>query len=332
MLKKEVEKGLIEVAEKFGDDRRTQVLNLESSEEGVIEEKNIQVSFTNKGFIYANEVSTLYKQSRNTLGQKFKLDNGEFILNSAIVKNTDSIMFFSQKGNVVVRDANIIPLDEKVYYETLLNINSEDPIVFMTAAQNSFKYIIFITKNGLIKKTELKEYKTNRTVPVKAISLDENDLLVNVFLCNNENIAIATNDGQLLITQTDVIRPIGRIAHGVKGIKLNKGDYVISAKAIKSDNSIITISSLGIGRKLDINDLKVQGRNTKGIRIFKEKDSNEKLADFLPISNEKEVLIVTNKSRAKLNINDIPLLSRAAAGNKLIKLKSDEEVISLLKI
>lgn len=332
LLKKEVEKGLIEVAEKFGDDRRTQVLNLESSDEGVIEEKNIQVSFTNKGFIYANEVSTLYKQSRNTLGQKFKLDNGEFILNSAIVKNTDSIMFFSQKGNVVVRDANIIPLDEKVYYETLLNINNEDPIVFMTAAQNSFKYIIFITKNGLIKKTELKEYKTNRTVPVKAISLDENDLLVNVFLCNNENIAIATNDGQLLITKTDDIRPIGRIAQGVKGIKLNKGDYVISAKAIKSDNSIITISSLGIGRKLDINDLKVQGRNTKGIRIFKEKDSNEKLADFLPVSNEKEVLIVTNKSRAKLNINDIPLLSRAAAGNKLIKLKSDEEVISLLKI
>lgn len=332
LLKKEVEHGLKEVSEKFGDNRRTQILNLATSNDEVIEEKNIQISLTNKGFIYANEVSTLYRQSKNTLGQKFKLDNGEFIINSTIVKNTNQVMFFSQKGNMVMREAGIIPLEEKVYYSSLLNTNESDPIVFMSAAQSEYKYIIFVTKNGLIKKTELQEYNTNRTIPIKAITLDDNDLLVNVFLCNDENIAIATKNGQLLISKTTDVRSIGRIARGIKGIKLNPNDYVIRAQAIRPTDSLITISSTGVGRKLSVEELKIQGHNTKGIKILKEKELNESLADFLPIKNEKEVIIVTTRARAKLNINDIPLLSRAASGNKLIKLKSEEKIISLLKI
>lgn len=326
LLKKEIEKGLREVMDKFGDDRRTQILNLSADEnDEPVEVKKYQVSLTNQNEIYINEISSLYSQSRNTVGNKMKLADGEYITYSTSCMTGDELLFFTQKGQMYARPLSSFENEKKTY----LDFTGNDKVLTLTSYNKttSARYAIFITKQGFVKKTELKEYNTNRSGGIKAIEFTTGDELVNVLLINEENLALSTKKGQFLIIETDSINAIGRATKGVRGIKLSLGDEVSSARAITSEKEIIVVSKEGLAKRLSVDELPVQGRYTKGVKAVP-----EGIVDFVALQNERELVVISTSARLRIKVNDLPLQSRTAQGVKTLKLSGKNEVIGLVKI
>ena len=326
LLKKEIEKGLREVMDKFGDDRRTQILNLSADEnDEPVEIKKYQVSLTNQNEIYVNEISSLYSQSRNTVGSKMKLADGEYITYSTSCMTGDVLLFFTQKGQMYARPLSSFENEKKTY----LDFTGDDKVLTLTSYNKttSARYVMFITKQGFVKKTELKEYNTNRSGGIKAIEFAAGDELVNVLLMNEENLALATKKGQFLIIETDTINAIGRATKGVRGIKLRLGDEVSSARAITSEKEVVVVSKEGLAKRLSVDELPIQGRYTKGIKAMP-----EGIVDFVALQNERELVVISTSARLRIKTDDLPLQSRTAQGVKTLKMAGKNEVIGLVKI
>lgn len=326
LLKKEIEKGLREVMDKFGDDRRTQILNLSADEnDEPVEVKKYQVSLTNQNEIYVSEISSLYSQSRNTVGSKMKLADSEYITYSTSCMTGDVLLFFTRKGQMYARPLSSFENEKKTY----LDFAGDDKVLTLTSYNKttSARYAIFITKQGFVKKTELKEYNTNRSGGIKAIEFATGDELVNVLLINEENLALSTKKGQLLIIETDSINAIGRTTKGVRGIKLSLGDEVSSARAITSEKEIVVVSKEGLAKRLSVDELPIQGRYTKGVKAMP-----EGIVDFVTLQNERELVVISTSARLRIKVEDLPLQSRTAQGVKTLKLSGKNEVIGLVKI
>ena len=332
LLKKEIENGLREVAKKFGDERRTKIMNIASDEDEPVEVKALSVSLTNKNNLIVNETSSLYTQKRGGVGSKFKLEPDEYVMTSTTCQNIDTILFFTVQGNVYSYVAGALPVGEKTTIESLFMIEQAERTCAMTALSKNCneKYIIFITKNGMLKKSELSEYNMKRGKSgIKALTLDTNDEIASVLFTNEEKIGISTEEGNFLICETKDVRPIGRVAKGVKGIKLNDGDAVASAKTMPAAvKEIVSVSREGKIKRTSIDEFTTQGRATKGSKLQKLVDKDY-LADFLPITNEKEITIITTSSQIKLSISDIGLLSKNTCGAQSIKKKDKDNIICL---
>lgn len=334
LLKKEIEKGLHEIAEKFGDTRRTKILNISTENEEPTEIRQLILNFTNIGNIFISESSTLYTQKKGGVGLKFKLEKGEYVVSNRVGDNTDTVLFFSNRGNFYHLKMSELPVGEKIHTSGLISIHSYEEIRAATvlSKKSDKKYIIFITKNGIMKKSLLSEYNIKRAGGARAIELGEDDEIVSILFTNEEPCGILTAEGNLLLTQTKDVRAIGRIAKGIRGIKLNDNDYVVSARPIpNSTNKIMSISGLGLSKKTDITEFTYTGKNTKGKKIQKIINSDF-MVDFIPITTEKEILVVSSGAQLKVSLDEITNLSRGAQGSKTIKLKNNEKVISLQKI
>lgn len=333
LLKKEIEKGLREVADKFGDERRTKIMNISADEDEPVEVKSLIVNLTNKNNLIVTESSSLYTQKRGGVGNKFKLEDGEYVMSSTSCQNIDNLLFFSVQGNVFSYVAGALPVGEKVAIESLFMIEQTEKICAMTSlAKTGYKkYIVFITKNGMLKKTEVTEYNMKRSkAGIKALTLDENDEICSVLFTNEERIGIMTEMGYFLMCETKDVRAIGRVAKGVKGIKLSDGDAVASARTLMTDvKEIISVSGEGKIKRTSIEEFSVQGRATKGTRIQKINDGDW-MVDFVPTSNEKEITIIATSSQIKLNIAEINSLSKNTLGTQGIKKKAKDNIISLL--
>ena len=332
LLKKEIENGLREVAKKFGDERRTKIMNIASDEDEPVEVKALSVSLTNKNNLIVNETSSLYTQKRGGVGSTFKLEPDEYVMTSTTCQNIDTILFFTVQGNVYSYVAGALPVGEKTTIEPLFMIEQAERTCAMTALSKNCneKYIIFITKNGMLKKSELSEYNMKRGKSgIKALTLDTNDEIASVLFKKKKKIGISTEEGNFLICETKDVRPIGRVAKGVKGIKLNDGDAVASAKTMPASvKEIVSVSREGKIKRTSIDEFTTQGRATKGSKLQKLVDKDY-LADFLPITNEKEITIITTSSQIKLSISDIGLLSKNTCGAQSIKKKDKDNIICL---
>ena len=294
LLKKEIERGLREVAEKFGDARRTKILNI-SNEEETIERKQLVLSFTNEGAVFVSETSTLYSQRRNGVGQKFKLDKGEFVIDTLVGENTSEILFFTDKGRFYVMKMGDFSVGEKQYLNAFVPFQPDEQVrasVILSKEQQTSN-IIFITKNGILKKSALSEYNLKRGNGAQAIKLDGNDTIVSVLILRDENIGILSHSGNFIMISTSDIRAIGRVARGVVGMKLNDGDYIVSARvAPKETKEILSISEDGFAKRSLIGEFGMTGRATKGKSI----QQSDRLCDFLPLIDDKEVLVVSDVS------------------------------------
>lgn len=332
LFKNELKNGWKQVAEKFGDDRRTKVIQLiEGNDSEPIEEKQLSLCFTNTGGIYVSETSTLYAQKRNGVGTKFKLDKEEFIIDSIIGKNTDEILFFTSHGNFYHTKMSDFTIDEKQYLYNFVNLLPYEHIVSAAICDKSRrkKYIIFSTKNGILKKSELDEYNLKRNTGATAIKLDDGDQIVSIILTDNDKIGIASAQGQFIMIKTDDIKPIGRVARGVIGMKLNEGDEVVSAKVIKTGvKEIASVSEDGYIKRSSISEFKLTGRATKGVKLQKV----ENLCDFLPLYDNNDILLVSSVAQIRLKLSDIPILSRGAQGVKAIKLAENSKVMNLASL
>lgn len=326
LLKKEIEKGLREVAEKFGDARRTKIMNISNDdEEEDVEEKQLSLSFTNEGAVFTTETSTLYSQKRNGKGSKFKLDKGEYIVDTVIGSNKDEILFFTSTGKFYHTKINDFVVGEKQYLNNLISLEADEKIMASTllTKESQKDNIIFITKKGLLKKSSLSEYNLKRGNGAQAIKLDDDDIIRSVLILKDENIGILSKAGYFIMILTSDIRPIGRIARGVIGMKLSSKDEVVSAHVIPNDTKeIASISEDGYTKRTDIGEFKITGRATKGAKI----QSSENMIDFLTFNENSDILIVSNKAQIKIKKDDIPLLGRGAVGVKSIKLGSGKVV------
>lgn len=327
LLKKEIEKGLCEVANKFGDERRTKILNI-SNEDETIEQKQLSLSFTNEGAVFVNETSTLYSQRRNGVGSKFKLDKGEFVVDTLIGNNTDEILFFTKKGLFYHLKMGGFNIGEKQYLNSFISTNFDDEIkeAAILSRDTESSNIIFLTKKGILKKSSLSEYNLKRNSGVQALKLDEGDSIASILITKDEKIGILTKEGNFIIIETKDIRPIGRISKGVVGIKLSENDEVVSARIIEDGvKEILSIGEDGYAKRSSVNEFKITGRATKGVKIQRA----SKLCDFLPIQNEKDILIVSSTTQIRVNLDEIPLLGRGAMGVKTLKLGENSKVIKI---
>ena len=334
LLKKEIEIGLRNVANKFGDERRTKILNISNENEEPTEIRQLILNFTNIGNIFISESSTLYTQKKGGVGTKFKLEKGEYVVSNRVGDNTDTVLFFSNRGNFYHLKMSELPVGEKIHTSGLISIHSYEEIRAATilSKKSEKKYIIFITKKGIMKKSLISEYNIKRSGGARAIERGEDDEIVSILFTNEEPCGILTAEGNLLLTQTKDVRAIGRIAKGIRGIKLNDNDYVVSARPIpNSTKKIMSISGLGLSKKTDITEFTYTGKNTKGKKIQKIINSDF-MVDFIPITTEKEILVVSSGAQLKVSLDEITNLSRGAQGSKTIKLKNNEKVISLQKI
>lgn len=329
LLKKEIEKGLQEVAKKFGDARRTKILNL-VGEEDIIEKKQLSLSFTNKGAVFVTETSTLYAQKRNGVGAKFKLENDEFIVDNIIGENTNQILFFTSHGNYYHMKMGDFVVGEKQYLNNLVTLLPYETIKNATVISKTGqkKYIIFVTKNGIIKKSELSEYNMKRKTGAIALALDKDDEIMSVLFTDDEEIGLLSSRAYFIMIETSPIRPIGRTARGVIGMKLNEGDSVVSARIIpKNTKEILSISEKGYSKRTDIIEFKLTGRGTKGVKIQKE----EVLCDFLPIVDNSDILVSSTSAQIRVKLDDFAKSGRGAQGTKTIKMTETSKVIGISK-
>lgn len=330
----ELIKGWHDVATKYGDSRRTQVLDIAKEDDEVHETQELLINLSNQNNIYITTISTLYSQKRGGVGNKFKMNKGEFVIATASGTNQDTVLLFSNKGNCYHIPVMDLPFEEVIPLESLTDIQPNEQIkqlVFYNKTKQT-EHIIFFTRNGILKKSKLSEYNIKRKGGVKALNLDANDEIVSILFTNNERVGMLTAHGQFMMCETKDIRPIGRIARGVKGITLNKGDELVRAEVIPSDTTeFVSISKNGYIKRTAAKEFVVTGRATKGGKIHLLKDDDDRLVSFAPLRNEREVIIVSSNAQIKFNLNEVNLLSKGAQGTKSIKL-TNAKVIGLLTI
>lgn len=336
LLKREIERGLREVAEKFGDARRTKIMNVEGENDDIVEVRQLQVSLTNHYNLFAAETSSLYSQKRGSTGTKLKLDKDEYIVNSITINTDERLLAFSVQGNAYSVNATDLAPNQKTSIYSLISIKDDNEDICTIAGMGSSAvenaHMVFITHNGFIKKTEMSEYASIRKTGTKAIKLDAGDYIVSVFKSLNEPIGLATHQGNILIIDPTDIAPIGRVSRGICAIKLSDGDYVCAAHIIPSNTkSLVSVSTRGLIKQTSMDDFAVANRATKGVRLCKLGD-DDSLADFCTITDGAQVLVAASNSCIKLDLEAIPTSGRATMGVKALNLNSDSFVVGVVEI
>ena len=332
LFNNELKKGWTEVAAKFGDSRRTKIMNLSSdSNDEPIEIKSLQVSLTNKNTVITVESSSLYTQRRGGVGNKIKTDSSEYVVTTDSVQSNEELLFFTQKGNYYHCLASALPIGDRVALSNFIPIQDDEIVkTFLPISKMKKKsFIIFCTRNGLMKKSYLSEYSTLRNIGVKAIALDEGDEIVDVIYTDSDNVGVLTFNGNFIIVTTTDIRPIGRVARGIKAIKLNTDDYVVSARLVPSDTkAIISISGNGLFKQTPFTEFTTQGKNTKGAKLQKLTEGDF-MADFYPLTTESDLLFASTRSCIRLSVAEVPTYSTGAQGNKSIKLSPMDNIVKI---
>lgn len=331
LFKEEIKKGWREVASKFGDARRTKIINISKDDEEPTEIKSLQISMTNQNNLYLSEISTLYTQKRGGVGNKAKLGAGEYVIHTEAIESNEEVAFFTRGGEFYHYPASALAIGEKIAVESLFGLVNGEKIVAIGSfnKRRAGQNIVFFTKNGFVKKSELAEYNLKRSGSLKAINLDSNDEIASILFINDEDVGIMTEMGNFIRITTKDIRPIGRVAKGIKGIKLNDGDAICCAYPIKADSQyIVSVTAAGLFKKTPISEFTVQGKNTKGAKIHK-LTGKDIMADFIALGAETEIIVASSKSCIKLSTNDVPTLSRVAQGAKAIKMGETDKIIGI---
>ena len=319
LFNQELINGWREIAQKFGDARRTQILNVENESDEPTEKKQLSLSFTNKGAVFVTETSSLYSQRRNGIGTKLKLEKNEILVDNIIGENTETILFFTNKGNYYHMKMGEFTVGEKQYLANYFSIGDNETLTAAVGINpnNAAKNIVFVTKNGLIKKSKLSEYNMKRNIGALAIKLDTDDEIVSILILEDEKIGIMSKCGQFIMVTTSPIKSIGRVTRGIIGMKLAAGDEIMTARVIPNNTThLFSISTDGYGKSTSINEFSVTGTNTKGVKIQKA----ENMCDFIPIVTQSDILINSNTTQIRIKNSEIPIQSRGTIGVKLIKL------------
>lgn len=325
------------INKKWGDSRRTTVLNLDCDEDKEdaepIEKKELLIYYTNLGNIYTIESSTLMKTRRGGKGSKIKMADNEAIVKTINDDNFSSLMIFSNLGQAYALSIDDLPINSKVNVAQLFDFKPDEKPTTITSVnrRHGIEYYVFVTKNGMIKKTAGEEYNFKRGKALKAINLKDGDEVVNVLFMKNEQVGILTNNGNFVKINTEDINAIGRATAGVKAIKLNDDDYVIDAKIIdEKDKYMITLSERGLIKKASMSEFPVCGRPIKGKKISDTRDG-DKIVKFLTLNEESDIIIIVKRKNIKISTSELRELTRNATGVKAINIDEGDIASDLVR-
>lgn len=318
-----IKDNLSTIVNKYGDSRRTELAQIsvkpEEKEIAEVIPENVVVTLTQNGLIKKVPTSSFKVQRRGGKGVK---SADESIMEMISTNTVDTLMFFTNKGKMYRTIVDNIPTgtntSKGIAINTIVNLENDERIIAMSSLyrKTNAKYVIFVTKQGLFKKTYIEEYmKTNRNNGIAAIKLKEEDSVVGVTFLDEEDVILVTKGGYAIHFETKSINPIGRLTSGVKGIKLSENDEVENILPVhKATDSIAIIGKDGLGKKMELSDFPLQGRGGKGIIVYKGADivGSEMIAD------EDNLLLVGDKTLC-ISTKDIPMLGKTAVGNILMK-------------
>ena len=318
---------LDELVKKYGDKRRTELAQIELSKEdkevAAVIPEDVVVMLSQNGDIKRIPKASFRTQRKGGKGVKTADD----AVMATIKTNTiDALLLFTNKGKMYRIIVDNVPIgtnvSKGVNVSTLINLEPNEKVIAITnlAKENESKYVVFITKNGLFKKTAIEEYtKTKRSTGIAAINLKDGDSIANIELMNEEDIILITKKGYSIHFETKDIAAIGRVTAGVKAIKLTDGDEVLTGLPIRNNKDTVAIfSAYGNGKKTVIDEFPIQARAGKGVAAYKVTPATGDIIGAVMINNEDNILLI-GKSSICISATDIPLLGRNTIGNLMIK-------------
>ena len=333
---------MLEIKDKYADERRTSIDMTAIDyieDESLIPVENIMISLTEKGYIKRLAVNTYRTQNRGGVGIKGMTTNEEDNVNKLITSSThDDILFFSNYGKVYRVRGYEIPLGSRqskgLPIINLIPIEKEEKITSIISIDpkevNDEKNLVFVTKYGLVKRTNIKEFESIRNNGKIAIILKEDDELINVNLTDGTNeIIIAANNGRMVRFNEKEVRLMGRTASGVKGIELDNS-YVIGAEVADSSKLILVITEKGYGKKTETDEYRLTHRGGKGVKALNITDKNGLIVAFKSVVGNEDIIITTNSGIViRLDVNKISTLKRNTQGVRLISLKDNQIVTNV---
>ena len=337
-----IKKEVIELKENYGDPRRTQVFKrsfTEISEKDLIQEKEVIVSITEKGYVKRMDIKTYKEQKRGGKGVIGSgLATGDFTKQLLTCSTHDYLMFFTTRGRVLWLKAYDLPEAER-YGKGKAIINllglKEEKVTSIISVKNFDDYLIMATKKGMIKRIALSHFSKPRISGVKAINLplDNSDDLIGVEIVKeNQEVSLATKNGKSIRFDVKAVRSMGRTSYGVTGIKLSEKDIVVSLEVLGKE-AIFTITEKGYGKRTAVEDYRKTSRAGKGVINLKVTDKTGKVVNTVSVKDEDSIISTTAKGLViRTSLKDIRVMGRAAQGVRIVKLQEGDKVTDVAKV
>ena len=337
---------LIALRDKYGDKRRTEIQDVvdEIDMEDLIEEEQCVFTLTHGGYIKRLPVSEYRAQGRGGKGVRAMATKDEDFVETVFTASThDNILFFTKAGRVYIKKGYNIPEAGRTARGTnLVNIiqmdnsaENQEKIAAMIGGRglDEDSYLVFVTRNGTVKRMSQAALKNIRANGIRALNLDEGDELISVIQTGgDENILIATHDGMSVCFNEQDARPMGRTAVGVRGIKLRGDDYVIGAGSTSAGSALLTITEKGYGKRTPVEEYSVHGRGGLGIKNYNVTDKTGKIADVKVVNDEDDILVITDDGTIiRMSAANISMLSRATQGVRIMRIMEGSRVICIEK-
>ncbi len=337
MMKKE----MLDLKKRYGDERRTEIAKEEIGRreiEDLIPPENFIVTFTRDGYIKRISLEEYRSQGRGGTGVITEYSEGDFPKQVLIANSRDTLLFFTNKGRVyALKCYRILQTSRKATGKNIRNYIDlyEDERVerILPVNDKPAGSIVFLTSSGIIKKTGLEHFMNIRQRGIIAISLKDDSIKDVALVGEEDDIFIFTVKGQAVRFSAKELRDMGRVSHGVRGIKLRQGDQVLSISSVKDRDMILTVTEFGRGKVTPVSMFRKTHRGTVGIKGQRLNEKTGNLAGAIKIENDDSIMLQTmNGMTIQFSISEIPELSRNAAGVKLIDLKENDRVVAVTRI
>ena len=340
-----IKEELDEVKRKFGDQRRTElmvgeVLSLE--DEDLIEESDVLITLSNKGYIKRLDQAEFTAQKRGGRGvQGTGVKDDDFVRELVSTSTHDHLLFFTNKGRVYrlkgyeipeygrtakgLPVVNLLKLDEGESIQTIINVESE---------RSDDAYLFFTTRHGIVKRTSVKEFANIRQNGLKALNLKDEDELINVLLTEEEtDIIIGTKFGYAVRFNQSAVRGMSRIATGVKGVNLREGDTVVGASVITDQDEVLIITEKGYGKRTVATEYPTKGRGGKGMKTANVAEKNGPLSGLLTVKGDEDLMIITDTGvMIRTNVANISQTGRSTMGVKVMRLDQDAKIVTFTTV
>ena len=336
---------LIAVKEKFGDERRTQIISdkplTKFSTEDLISDDNVVVTLTRGGYVKRIGLNTYKNQRRGGVGINGMTTKAEDIVEHIlVVTNHQTILFFTNRGRVFPLKAyNIVESNRTakgVQIGSLVQLEANERITALIKIReyDPTRYLFMATKKGIVKKTQLSEFNAMSKRGVIALKLSRDDELIGVkFTEGEQNIILGTAQGKAIVFAEEEVRAFGRNAYGVKGITLKKGDYVVGMDKIKAGATLLTVSENGFGKRSATEEYRIQSRGGLGIINMKINDKTGKVIGIKVIQPDQELLLITTEGIVmRTDVSDVSVIGRAGQGVILMRTRDEDKVASFATV
>lgn len=337
-----IKSDLIEIKNKYGDERRTKIsmVTTEIDIDDLIDEEDIVVTLTHSGYTKRVPAVTYRSQNRGGRGiSGMSTKEEDFVEHIFTTTTHHTLLFFTTRGIVYKLRGYQLPEASRQAKGTaivnLLPLESDEKITAMIPIKDfeDGNYLTFVTRNGIIKKTNVMDYSRIRNGGLRAIELDEGDELIRVHLTDGtKDVLLSTHDGYAIRFNEEEVRHTGRTTRGVKGISLRNGDYIVGFSIVKEGSQLLAVTENGYGKKTDLDEYRRQTRGGKGMFTYKITEKTGKLAGIRAVTDEDDIILITSDGVIiRMHTEDISTYSRQTQGVKLMRLGADVSVAGIAR-